>query len=198
MKPTETKLEYVKARAEGKSYSTIQEELGISKATCSNWEKELKADVEALKSARLEELYASYNMTREARIRTLGQIVNRLDTEIEKQDMSTLSLDRQLELRLKYARELRAEYREPVNTETDNTLEGLLEEYNQIYIDSKTGSLSPADVKAQLAILDAKRDIIYKISGEQEKEETDPLALNLEYKSRVLRHSSQIGSSKWK
>lgn len=195
MKPTETKLAFIQARAEGKSYSTIQEELGISKATCSNWEKELKADVEALKSARLEELYTSYNMTREARIKTLGRIANRLDTEIEKQDMSTLSLDRQLELRLKYARELRAEYREPVNTETDNTLEGLLEEYNQIYIDSKTGSLSPADVKAQLAILDAKRDIIYKISGEREKEETDPLALNLEYKSRVLRHNTQVESA---
>lgn len=33
MKDTETKLAFIRARAEGKSYSKIQEELGIAKAT---------------------------------------------------------------------------------------------------------------------------------------------------------------------
>ena len=37
MKPTEVKLQYVKLRAEGKSYSFIVEALNISKSTCSKF-----------------------------------------------------------------------------------------------------------------------------------------------------------------
>lgn len=49
MKDTEKKLEYVRLRASGKSYSFIAKELGISKSTCSSWEKELKTDIETLR-----------------------------------------------------------------------------------------------------------------------------------------------------
>lgn len=71
MKTTEKKLEYVKLRASGKSFSTIASELSISKSTCSNWEKELKSQIESLKQEGLEELYTSYKMTKEARIEKL-------------------------------------------------------------------------------------------------------------------------------
>lgn len=69
MKDTETKLAFIKARAEGKSYSTITKELGIAKATCTSWEQSLKGDIEAMKRAQTEELYTAYNMKREARIK---------------------------------------------------------------------------------------------------------------------------------
>ena len=42
MKPQETKTEFIKLRAEGKSYSYIAEALHISKSTCTAWETELK------------------------------------------------------------------------------------------------------------------------------------------------------------
>lgn len=191
MKDTETKLAFVKLRAEGKSYSTITKELGIAKATCSNWEHELRGDIEAMKRARLEELYTSYNMTRQARIEALGGILGDLDKAIADKPLEEIPLEKLLELRLKYARELKEEYVEPVEIETDNTLEGLLEQYDQLYIDSKTGKYSPSDIKAQLSILDAKRDTMYRLAGELDKEGKNPFDVTFDteaYRSRVIRH----------
>lgn len=195
MKDTETKLAFIKARAEGKSYSTITKELGIAKATCTSWEQSLKGDIEAMKRAQTEELYTAYNMKREARIKALGEIVQGLDKAIADKPLEELPLDKLLELRLKYARELKEEYLEPVELETDNTLDGLLEQYNQLYKDSKTGKYNPADIKAQLAILDAKRDTLYRISGELTKEEeSGPVNMadlfNKEYESKLLRRDA--------
>ena len=191
MKNTETKLAFVTARAEGKSYSTITKELGIAKATCTAWERELRADIEAMKRAHTEELYTAYNMKREARITALGEIVSKLDKAIEERPLEELPLDRLLELRLKYSRELKAEYIEPVEVETDNTLDGLLEQYNQLYLDSKARKYSPADIKAQLSILDAKKSTLFSLSSEQSREEENPLSLDLfteNYHSKLIRH----------
>lgn len=134
-------------------------------------------------------------MKREARIKALGEIVQGLDKAIADKPLEELPLDKLLELRLKYARELKEEYLEPVELETDNTLDGLLEQYNQLYKDSKTGKYNPADIKAQLAILDAKRDTLYRISGELTKEEESGLVnmadlFNKEYESKLLRRDA--------
>jgi hypothetical protein len=148
-----------------------------------------------MKRAQTEELYTAYNMKREARIKALGEIVQGLDKAIADKPLEELPLDKLLELRLKYARELKEEYLEPVELETDNTLDGLLEQYNQLYKDSKTGKYNPADIKAQLAILDAKRDTLYRISGELTKEEENGLVnmadlFNKEYESKLLRRDA--------
>ena len=191
MKDQETKLAFIKARAEGKSYATITKELGIAKATCTSWEQSLRADIEAMKRAQTEELYTAYNMKRDARIRALGEIVKGLDTAIADKPLEELPLDKLLELRLKYGDKLREEYLEPVEIDTDNTLDSLLEQYNQLYTDAKTGKYSPADVKAQLAILDGKRDILYRLTGEQAKEEDNPFTLDIEYRSKLIRHEEE-------
>ena len=39
MKCQETKTEFIKLRASGKSFAYIAKELSISKSTCSSWEK---------------------------------------------------------------------------------------------------------------------------------------------------------------
>lgn len=175
MKSTDTKLAFIKARAEGKSYSTIQKELNIAKSTCQSWEQELKADVEAMKRAQTEELYTAYNMKRDARIKALGETINTIDTALEKADLEGVAPEKLLELKLKYHRALREEYIEPVEIETDNTLDGLLEQYNQLYTEAKTGKYSPADIKAQLSILDGMRDAMIRLANEQEQDGESPL-----------------------
>lgn len=193
LKDRQTQLAFIKARAEGKSYSKIQSELGIAKATCASWEQTLRGEIEALKGEQLEELYSSYQMTREARIKALGSILQDLDTAIQKKPLDALPADKLLELRLKYWQELKKEYVETGNPETDNTLDSLLEQYNQLYMDSRAGKYSPADVKAQLSILDAKKSALFQMALEQEKEETEgnPLQYYLNgYNSKVLRHDT--------
>ena len=191
MKDRETQLAFIKARAEGKSYSTISKELGIAKATCASWEQSLKGEIEDLRREQLEELYTAYNMKREARIKALGTTLQRLDSAIAEKPLEELPADKLLELRLKYGRELKAEYTEPVEIATDDTLDGLLEQYNQLYMESKTGSYTPADIKAQLSILDAKRDTIYRLAGEQAKEEENPLDFDFTYTSKIIRHEDR-------
>ena len=130
-------------------------------------------------------------MGKEARITALGKALETIETKIEEDVWSKVSTKDWLELKLKYIKALRAEYVEPVEVDTDNTLDGLLEQYNQLYMDAKTGKYSPAEVKAQLAVLDAKRDTMYRISGELSKEAEDPLDLGFSlenYQSKLIRH----------
>ena len=203
MKDRDTQLAFIKARAEGKSYSTISKELGIAKATCTNWEKTFKEEIGELRQEQLDELYAAYGMKREARIKALGETIQRLDKAIAEKPLEELPVDKLLDLRLKYGREIKAEYKEPVALDTDDTLDGLLEQYNQLYSESRAGSCTPADAKALLNILDAKRDIIYRLAAEQDKEDEDPMSLDFldGYTSKLLRHeegASLVGNSKWK
>lgn len=166
MKTTEKKLDYIRLRAEGHSYSSIAKELGISKSTCSSWEQELKTDIEACKGEKLRELYTSYNMTREARIEELGKTLQTITEALEGKDLKKLTADKLLELKLKYQRELKAEYTEPLGDAGEDTVEGLLEQYNKLYIASQSGQYSPAQIKAQLAILDAKKTAINTLEAE--------------------------------
>ena len=194
MKDNKTKLDFIKARAEGKSYRTISKELKISISTCSEWENSLADQIAQTKKEELDELYSSYNMTKQARIKELGEIIKRIDEareHIADKPLETLPEDRLIELRLKVMKELQAEYREPVAS-SDDTLDGLLEEYNRIYEESRSGKLTATEAKAQLSILDGKRDILYRIASEETREETEgSLNFDLSYTSKLLRHGDE-------
>ncbi len=188
MKDNETKLQFIKLRAEGRSYRAISEALGISKATCSSWEHSLADQIEELKKDTLEELYTSYSMTKEARINKLGSLLSETDGAIASKDFSELPLDKLLELRLKYGRELQTEYREPA-TASDDTLDGILEEYNKLYEDSKSEKLTASEIRARVDVLDAKRDLLYRIASEKTREEEEgDFSIKLDYTSKLIRH----------
>lgn len=198
MKDTETRIAFIQARAEGKSYDTIAQELGVSKGTCTNWERELRTDIEALKQAQLDELYTAYNMKRDARIKALGDFLRDIDTALQGKDLDEIPADKLLDLRLKYSRELRTEYIEPVDLpQGDNTLDELIEQYDALYRDAKTGRYTPADIKAQLSILEAKRATLTAINGEIQKETAsreDPLEMGFTtpYNSELVRQRADV------
>ena len=82
MKPTELKQQYIQLRAEGKSYSFIAEQLHISKSTCTKWERDLASEIDDLKRAELAELYESYSMTKKARIKKLGDTLDKINNAL--------------------------------------------------------------------------------------------------------------------
>jgi len=110
MKPQEEKAEFIKLRAEGKSYSFIANALHISKSTCTSWERELKDQIVQLKREYLSELYDSYYMTREARIKKLGDTLAVINKALDEMDLSTLPPEKLLDFKLKYMDALKAEY----------------------------------------------------------------------------------------
>ena len=110
MKPQEVKTAFVEMRAQGNSYSKIAEALHISKATCTAWERELKDQIAALKQEQLNELYNNYFMTKEARIRRLGDTLNGINDALAGTDLTELPPEKLLDFKLKYAEALKGEY----------------------------------------------------------------------------------------
>lgn len=110
MKPQEQKQEYIRLRAEGKSYSFIADKLHISKSTCSNWEKELGAEIAQLKQEELNSLYDSYHMKKEARIKQLGDTLDRVEDALAKTDLTEVAPEKLLDFKLKYTEALQKEY----------------------------------------------------------------------------------------
>ena len=110
MKPTEMKQEYIRLRAEGKSYSFIADQLHISKSTCSKWEQELAREISDLKREALIELYESYGMSKEARIKTLGGILDKINNALDQTDFSGIDPAKLLDFKLKYTEALKGEH----------------------------------------------------------------------------------------
>ena len=113
MKPQETKTEFIRLRAEGRSYSYIADKLHISKSTCSSWEAELKGAIAELKQEQLSELYSSYAMTKEARIKKLGDnFLKKVfpQTALDGADLSEIPPEKLLDFKLKYTEALKGEY----------------------------------------------------------------------------------------
>lgn len=92
------------------SYSYIAEQLHISKSTCTKWEQNLFAEIDELKRAKLEELYESYSMTKQARIKKLGDTLKKINEALANADFSTIDPAKLLDFKLKYTEALKGEY----------------------------------------------------------------------------------------
>lgn len=110
MKPQEMKLDFIRMRAEGQSYEKIAQTLHISKATCTAWERELKTEITRLQQEGLNELYTTYGMAKEARIRRIGDTLHRIDEALQEADLTAIAPERLLDYKLKYAQALRDEF----------------------------------------------------------------------------------------
>lgn len=102
MKPQEQKTEFIRLRAEGRSYSYIADTLHISKSTCSSWERELQDAIAELKQEQLNELYNSYAMTKEARVKKLGETLNGINEALDAVDLKEIPAEKLLDFKLKY------------------------------------------------------------------------------------------------
>lgn len=154
MKTTDKKLEFIRLRAEGNSYRAIEQEIGVSRTTCGEWEKELSADVARLKQERLEEVYAQYGMAREARIRRIGDTLRRIDEALADVDLSALPPEKLLDFKLKYSAALRDEYTATASTEATGAATDTLEAIQGLYRRIATGETTTEQAKTELSILD--------------------------------------------
>lgn len=112
MKSQSKKEQFIFLRAENESYAEIAQKLGISKSTCQKWNDELEFAISEQKQENLERLYNAYFMTKESRIKKLGDSLEKIDNALEKADFSTLPADKLLDLKLKYTNALKEEFSE--------------------------------------------------------------------------------------
>lgn len=110
MKDTSKQMEFIRLRAEGKSYRAIEQEIGVSKSTCSEWQRKLSSEIESLRQSNLEELYSAYGMTKEARIRRIGDTLRQIETALQEVDFSRIPPEKLLNYKLRYQAALKDEY----------------------------------------------------------------------------------------
>lgn len=146
--------EFIQRRAQGESYSKIASALHISKSTCSVWEAELSKDISLRKQEELNALYEQYGMMKAARVKRLGDTLNRIDAAIAQIDFTTVDPVKLLDMKLKYSAALKEEYTgatEALLPEEDRaTPSNIYYAYNEVYARIRNGELSPAQAKLEL------------------------------------------------
>ena len=156
MKPADVKTDFIRLRAEGKSYTAISQALRISKDTCSKWERELKFQIAELKKEQLNELYDSYYMFRAARIKQLGSTLSEINTALDRVDLSELPPERLLDFKLKYTEALKAEYidLENVSPLKDNyDANDILNNLGDLLTRLRNGNVTPEQASRESIIL---------------------------------------------
>ena len=156
LKSQETRSEFIRLRASGKSFDFIAKELSISKSTCSAWEKELKQAISDLKQEQLNELYDAYFMTKEARIKKLGSVLERIDDTLEHADLTEVPLEKLLDFKLKYTEALKAEYIQTANVDAFNgqvTADGILNALGSLLERVQRGEVSSEQANRESTIL---------------------------------------------
>lgn len=106
----EEKLKFIELRAKGYPYSQITKALNVSKGTLTAWNEELKEQITELKTEQLEELYHSYFMLKEARIKQLGETLNEINTALQGKSLTELPAYKLLDYKLKYMEVLKDEF----------------------------------------------------------------------------------------
>ena len=153
MKTQDKREKFIELRAEGHSYSQIQKELGIAKSTCSSWEKELENDIAVMKRDALTALYDSYHMTKEARIRKIGDTLSKIDTALESADLSEVAPEKLLDLKLKYEEALRKEYTPPAKALGELDAQGIVTAMGDLLDRVKAGELTTEQATRESTVL---------------------------------------------
>ena len=183
MKSTDLKFRFVELRATNMSLSAIANELHISRSTCTKWDKDLKEQVNEQKAVKKETLVNLYEMDRQHRIDRLCHVLQRLDAVIDNMDLSMMSPDNLLKMKLRYEAELAKELLIPhpvTDVISSMNDEAALKRLTQLLAQYESGKMSKEQMKVCLSAL----DMIWKIVQDKNKawstgkEKTESLPYN--------------------
>lgn len=122
----ELKSQFIELRSKGYSFQKIARRLKVSKSTLANWSAELEGEISSLRAMELEALYERYFLTKEARIKLLGEQLKAIQAELKTRKLDTVSTDKLLDLELKVYQVLQEEYVEvrPLSDQEIGILDG--------------------------------------------------------------------------
>ncbi len=123
MADSKTIERFIELRAKGLSFDKIAKDLGKAKQTLIDWSKTYQEEIANLKALELETLYEKYYLQKEARLKTFGEMLNKIKTEIETRDLSEVPTAKLLDLLLRYDSQVKEELIEPVFCSSEEILE---------------------------------------------------------------------------
>ena len=106
----ELKTQFIELRAKGLSYQKISKRLKVSKSTLANWSAELEGEISSLRAMELEALYERYYLTKEARIKLLGDQLKAIQAELKTRKLDRVSTEKLLEMELKMLQTIQEEH----------------------------------------------------------------------------------------
>lgn len=87
----ETQQRFILLRSEGWSFARIAAELRVSKPTLINWSRKFQYQIQNLRAIALEELQEKWLAPRTDRIAALGDRLRKIEDELAKCDLSSVS-----------------------------------------------------------------------------------------------------------
>lgn len=107
------KQQFITLRAKGFSLEKIANQIGKCRQTLSTWNSELQEEVANAKAIELEALFEECLLTKEHRVRELSSLLTKINNELGKRDLSDVSDDKLIDLKLKIGDQLKGEFFEP-------------------------------------------------------------------------------------
>lgn len=109
----ELKQQFITLRAQGYSLEKIAKKIGKCRQTLSNWNSDLQEEIANAKAIELEALFEECLLTKEHRVKELSKLMSKINEELEKRDLSQVSDDKLIDLKLKIGDQLKGEFFEP-------------------------------------------------------------------------------------
>jgi orotate phosphoribosyltransferase-like protein len=94
MKDQEIVQRFIHLRSQGWSFSKIMTELNVCRQTVVNWSRKHQFDIQNQRAIQMEALQRQLVATAEDRARLLGERLQKVEAELAKRDLSTVSTAR--------------------------------------------------------------------------------------------------------
>jgi len=94
MKDVKTKERFIELRGQGLPLAKIAAEINVSKTTLINWERDFREEIDNLRAVELEALYDKYYLSVRKKVEFFGDVLNRIQNELDTRDLSTIPTDK--------------------------------------------------------------------------------------------------------
>lgn len=127
MYDAKVKEQFVELRAQGKSFASIAESLGVSKPTLIEWSGEMNESVKNLRAINDEALLERLRMTKERKLSLLSRQLEAVENELDKRVLSDVPTDKLHSLLFRLIGEMRMQQKplELQRTTSSSLLENL-------------------------------------------------------------------------
>jgi len=109
MHTPETRQKFVERRAQGRSLTQIATELDVARSTLIEWSRQLRFQIQNQTALELDDLQHRLLGSRQERCAVLVERLSRIEVEIQKRDLSTLSTAQLFHLAAAFRRQIERE-----------------------------------------------------------------------------------------
>ncbi|MGZ4947057.1 MAG: hypothetical protein ACXV5N_11825 [Halobacteriota archaeon] len=94
MKDNKTKERFIELRGQGLPLARIAAEINVSKPTLINWGHEFREEIDNAQAIEFEAMYDKYYLSVRKKVEFFGDVLNRIQSELETRDLSTISTEK--------------------------------------------------------------------------------------------------------